>query len=176
MASLYRRLLGPAFDTLPPTLRDFHDVATDWVGHADFTITRSPGWGRNLVANLGGLPRAGERVPIRVRLVAEGDAERWVREFPGQKVESVQRAWDGLLVENFGAVTLGFKLVVEGPVLRLLPARTWVLGVPVPYWLGPHGDGREEGVADGCQIVARAFAPLLGKIVQYEGLVRKGER
>jgi hypothetical protein len=113
---------------------------------------------------------------MRLRLVAEGDAERWIREFGGKRLESVQRMWNGLLVENFGIVTLGFRLVVEGPALRLVPVRTWVLGVPLPYWLAPHGDGREEGLPDGCQIVARAFAPLLGQLVQYGGLLRKGER
>lgn len=176
MPALYRRLLGAAFDTLPPSLQDFHDVTSEWIGHADFNITRAPGWLRNFVANRGGLPRAGTDVPVRLRRVAEGDAERWVREIGGQRLESVQRAWHGLLVENFGALSLGFRLVVEAGVLRLLPVRTWVLGIPLPYWLGPHGDGREEGVADGCQIVARAFAPLLGQLVQYAGLVRKGER
>src|SRR5947199_5112323 len=104
MSSLYRRLLGPAFDSLPATLRDFHDVETEWHGHARFRVTRGRGWLRNLVAAAGRLPPAGEDVPLRLRLVAEGERERWVRHFGGHRLESVQWAQDGLLVESLGAL------------------------------------------------------------------------
>src|SRR5438067_2092278 len=78
MPSVYRRLLGPALDSLPPTLRDFHDVETEWRGHARFRITRARGRLRNLVATLGRLPPAGEAVAVRLRVVAEGARERWL--------------------------------------------------------------------------------------------------
>src|SRR5947199_10800697 len=104
MPSLYRRLLGPAFDTLPPSLRQFHDVETEWRGHARFRITRGRGWLRNLAAAAGRLPPAGEDVPLRLRLVAEGPRERWLRHFGRHRLESVQWAEDGLLVEAFGAL------------------------------------------------------------------------
>ena len=171
MPSLYRRILGPAFDTLPMTLQQFHDVETEWTGHASFRITRGPGWLRNLVAGLGGLPAAGEAVPMKLRIVREGDGERWIREFGGKRLESVQRLWNGLMVETIGAVTLGFQLVAEPPALKLVPARLWMLGIPWFVALGPHGSGIEIGRDDGCAIVARAEVPLLGQLVQYEGLV-----
>jgi hypothetical protein len=106
-----------------------------------------------------------------LRVVAEGDGERWIREFGGHKFEPLQRARGGLLVESFGAVTLGFRLVVEPPALRLEPARFWFLGLPFPRALAPYGTGVEVGRDDGCAIVATAYAPLLGEIVRYEGLV-----
>ena len=171
MPSLYRRLLGPAFDTLPPTLRQFHDVETEWRGHARFRITRGRGWLRDLAARAGRLPPAGEDVPLRLRLVAEGERERWIRHFGGHKLESVQWAEGGLLVESFGALRLGFRLVVEPPALRLEPARAWLLGLPWPLALAPRGTGVEVGRDDGCAIVVRAEVPLLGLLVQYEGLV-----
>jgi hypothetical protein len=171
MASLYRRLLGPAFDTLPPTLRAFHDVETEWRGHATFRITRGAGWLRNLVAAAGRLPRAGDVVPVRLRVVAEGDAERWIRDFGGRRLESVQRAWNGLLVESFGAMTLGFRLTAEPPALRLEPAGAWLLGVPWPRALAPHGSAVEVGREEGFTVVATAYAPWLGLVVRYEGLV-----
>jgi uncharacterized protein (TIGR02996 family) len=89
MPSLYRRILGSAFDTLPPALQDFHDVETEWRGHSLFTVTRSPGRLRGLVADVGGLPRAGQ-VPMRVVLRTEGERERWIRHFGTTKLESVQ--------------------------------------------------------------------------------------
>jgi hypothetical protein len=171
MTSLYRRVLGAAFDTLPRSLQQFHDVETEWRGRATFRVTRGKGRLRNIVATLGGLPPAGDDVPVRLRIVREGDGERWQRDFGGYRLESVQRAWKGLLVESIGAVTLGFRLVVEPPVLRLVPARLWLLGVPWFPGLGPHGSGVETGRDDGCAIVARATFPLLGMLVQYEGLL-----
>jgi hypothetical protein len=176
MASLYRRLLGPALDTLPPTLQKFHDVETEWQGHADFKITRGRGWLRGLIAWVGGLPPAGDAVPMELRIVAEGEAERWIRQFGRHRLESVQRAWKGLMVESFGAITLGFRLVIDRDAVRLVPARAWVLGIPWPLWLAPNGTGIEIGKDDGCSIVARAELPLLGLLVQYEGLVVEGTR
>src|SRR3954468_1420359 len=129
MPSLYRRLLGPAFDTLPPTLRDFHDVETEWHGRARFRITRGTGPLRSLAASAGRLPPAGDDVPVRLRVVAVGGRERWIRHFGRHKLQSVQWAEDGLLVESFGALRFGFRLTVEGPALRLEAARAWLLGV-----------------------------------------------
>ncbi len=171
MSSVYRRLLGPAFDSVPPALQNFHDVETEWSGHARFRITRGRGRLRNLIAALGGLPPSGEDVPVRLRIVAEGPRERWYREFGGHKLESVQWAQDGLLMESFGAFRLGFRVTVEPPALRLRAVRAWVLGVPWPLALAPSGDGEEVGRPDGCAIVARGHAPLLGLLVQYEGLL-----
>jgi hypothetical protein len=176
MPSVYRRLLGPALDSLPPTLRHFHDVETEWRGHARFRITRGRGLLRNLVAALGRLPPAGADVPVRLRIVAEGPRERWprerwLREFGGHKFESVQWAQDGLLMESLGALRLGFRLTVEPPALRLEPVRAWVLGVPWPVALAPSGDGEEVGRPDGCAVVVRGHAPLLGQLAQYEGLL-----
>jgi hypothetical protein len=173
MVSLYRRLLGPAFDGLPPSLRDFHDVETEWHGRATFRVTRGTGWLRDTAAWFGGLPPADEAVPVRLRIMVEGRRERWVRQFGDHHLESVQTAWNGLLVESFGALTLGFRLVAEPPALRLEPARVWLAGMPWPQALAPHGTGVEIGSDEGCAIVATAYAPLLGMIVRYEGLVQR---
>jgi hypothetical protein len=171
MPSLYRRLLGPAFDTLPPTLQNLHNVETEWRGRANFRITRGQGWLRNFLAGCGGLPKAGENVPVRLRIVAEGDRERWIRQFGEHRFESVQWMWNGLLLESIGAVTLGFRLVVEPPALRLEPVRVWIMGVPWFPRLVPRAEGIEVGTADGCAIAVTVCAPLLGMLVRYEGLV-----
>jgi hypothetical protein len=172
--SLYRRILGLAFDTLPPTLRDFHDVETEWHGHSLFTITRPGGRIRGLVADVGGLPRAGQ-VTMRLTLRAEGERERWIRRFGEHKLESVQWTEGGLMLEQIGAIRFGFRLEPAPPALRLVHVRTWVAGLPYPRVLGPIGAGEEIGTAEGCAVSVRAFAPLLGMLVQYEGLVLKGD-
>src|SRR5262249_8142421 len=99
--------------------------------------------------------------------------ERWQRDFGGHKLESVQWQRNGLMVEGFGPWRLGFQLTVEGPALRLTLRRAWFCGVRWPLWLAPGGGGIETGQEDGCAIMARATAPLLGFLVQYEGLVTR---
>jgi hypothetical protein len=171
MPSLYRRLLGDDFDRLPPALRDFHDVERERHFRAVFRITRGRGWVRGLLCRLGRLPPAGAEVPLRLRVVPEGERERWVRDFGGHRMESVQWAAGGLMHESLGAVRLAFRLTVDGTALRLEAVRAWVLGVRWPMALAPRGSGVEVGGADGCAIVARAEAPLLGLLIRYEGLV-----
>src|SRR5262249_50667212 len=132
---------------------------------------RGRGWLRRLLCRLGGLPPAGAEVPVRLRVVAEGPRERWLREFGGHRFESVQWAQGGLLVESLGLVRLAFRLRVEGPALRLEPAKAWLLGVRWPLALAPRGRGVEVAQEGGCAVVVRAEAPLVGLLVQYEGLV-----
>jgi len=175
MTSHYRRLLGPAFDTMPASLRQFHDAETQWDGRATFKITRGKGWLWRLIGWMRRLPPAGEEVPVRLRVVAEGDGERWIRDFGKHRLESVQRAWKGLLVESMGGITLGFRLIVEGNSLRLQPARVWVLGLPWPRWLAPQGTAIEVGQEKGCAVLVRVELPLLGMLVQYEGVVTANE-
>src|SRR5262245_17048141 len=115
MPSLYRRLLGDAFDALPPSLRDFHDVQRERCFRAVFRITRGKGPLCGLLCRLGRLPPAGEQVPMRLRVVAEGQRERWVRHFGSHRLESVQWAAGGLMVESVGPLRLAFRLTVEGP-------------------------------------------------------------
>jgi hypothetical protein len=171
MTSLYRRLLGPAFDCLPRTLQNFHDVESEWRGRARFRITHGTGPLRRLVAGAARLPPAGEDVALRLRIVAVGARERWIRHFGPHKLQSVQWAQEGLLMESFGVTRLGFRLHVEPPALRLEPVGVWVLGVALPRALMPQGTGVEVGRDDGCAIRVRLEIPGLGLVAQYEGLV-----
>jgi hypothetical protein len=171
MTPLYRRLLGDDFDRMPATLRDFHDIPHERRFQASFKIARGRGRLRGLLCKLGGLPPAGEAVPVRLRVTPDGGRERWQRDFAGHKLESTQWMQDGLMTEQLGPWRLGFELHVEGPALRLKLRRAWLLGVRWPLSLGPRGDGVEVGRDDGVAVVARAGVPLLGRLVQYEGLV-----
>lgn len=171
MSALYRRLLGEAFDRLPPALRDFHNVEGERRFLAVFRVTRGRGWLRQLLCKLGRLPPASDAMPVRLRVVAEGQRERWVRDFATQRLESVQWADGGLLVESLGPVRLAFRLLIEGSALRLETVKAWLLGVRWPLFLAPRGRGLEIGREDGCAIVAEAAVPLLGMLVRYEGYV-----
>ena len=173
MPSPYRQLLGIELDRLPSTLRAFHDVETSWRGEALFRVVRGDGWVRNLVAWLGGLPHSGEKVPVILTCTGAvrggRRVEQWDRDFNGFRMRSTQWVWRGLLVESFGWLTLGYRLHVEPPGLRLEVSRAWVAGIPFPLFLAPTGEGLEVGDAHGMNIRVSAFAPMLGLIVRYEG-------
>ena len=101
------------------------------------------------------------------------ESERWLREFGGHRLESVQWAEGGLLVESLGLVRLAFRLEVEGPALRLETVKVWVLGIRWPLVLAPRGSGVEIGQEDGCAIVARPSA-LAGDTGAVRGPCRTG--
>ena len=102
--SLYRRILGDRFDALPAVLRRFHDAEGGGRARGTFRVERGPGRLRNAVASILGMPRAGTDVPVRLQVVAEGDRERWTRDFDGVRVETVQWARGESLMEAMGRI------------------------------------------------------------------------
>ena len=49
---------------------------------------------------------------LRLRVVPEGDRERWIRDFAGHRLESLQWTVGGLLIEAFGLARLAFRVRV----------------------------------------------------------------
>jgi uncharacterized protein DUF4166 len=170
--SLYRRVLGSRFEALPGVLRRFHDSATGGRARGTFQVERGRGFLRNAIASLLGLPRAGVGVPVLLEVSVEGDRERWCRQFPGKIVVSVQWEHDQLLIEKFGVNSFSCILKVNGDELLYEFQQAWLAGIPLPSWLSPRVEGVVKCEEDGWRIVTGVFAPVLGKIVHYEGRVR----
>jgi Domain of unknown function (DUF4166) len=169
--SLYRRVLGDRFDTLPEVLKRFHGAAGKSDARGTFRVTRGSGYLRNLVATLLGMPRAGENVPVHLQVVAIEDREIWLRHFLGQTLKSVQSARGELLMERFGLGSFSCTLEVRGSRVVYVFKRSWFLGVPLPQWLAPCVDSYVDANETGWLVVVHIFAPLLGEIVHYEGWV-----
>jgi hypothetical protein len=169
--SLYRRILGPRFDALPEVLHRFHDAPGGGRARGTFTVERAPGWLRNGLATLLGLPQAAAEVPVRLEVVLEGDREHWVRHFGDRRVETVQWASAGLLMERFGPVSFSSALVLDGSCLRYQFARAWYLALPLPRWLAPSAEGSADAGSGGWRVSVRISAPILGELVRYEGWV-----
>ena len=79
MTSLFRRVLGDAFDTLPPQLRAIHSVTGRETWRGEATITRGTHFLVPLFAAATQLPSSRANVPTSVEFVAT-DAGAGARE------------------------------------------------------------------------------------------------
>jgi hypothetical protein len=173
---LYRRLLGTAYDTLPPTLRRMHELDRHLVAEGRGDIERGMGLVARLIAAAMGFPPAGVDVPVVVAFRCENGREVWRRSFAGCEFSSIQEEgqgrFDRLLCERFGPAAFGLALIVEAGRLRLLLRRWSLFGVAMPLALAP--------VCDACEFEEqgrfRFFVDLrlkwVGLIVRYQGWLR----
>lgn len=169
--SLYRRILGERFDSLPEVLRRFHDTPRGGRARGMLQVERSGGWRASAVASFMGLPEAGTNISTVVEVKVEGDRERWVRRFGERRVETIQWMHDGLLMESFGATTFSNVLTIEDLCLRYDFRRAWFAGILLPRRFAPFVDGRVYAGDGGWRVVVCVSAPLLGDLVHYEGWV-----
>ncbi|MCZ0736801.1 SDR family oxidoreductase [Phreatobacter sp. AB_2022a] len=171
--SLYRRILGPAFDRLPAEIRAMHGAEPRFVvrGRAEVERGRGPlSW---LAGALIGFPKAAADVPLEVVFARDGGREIWRRCFAGRSFSSIQEAGHGkaghLLIERFGVARFDLALVVADGRLSLVPRRWSVLGVPLPLALAPAGSAF-EAVEDGrFRFHVEIGHRRLGLIVRYRG-------
>ncbi len=171
--SLYRSVLGSAFDALPQRLQELHgsSAARQWTGFAD--VRRGRGPLAKLIAALVGFPKEAAQVPLTVSFSSENGGERWTRRFGDQRFTSVQSCGFGrdrhLLLERFGPTSFALALVVDDGRLFLIPRGWYLFGVPMPRFLLPTGSSYEtERDGQFCFDVAIS-APLIGLIVAYKG-------
>lgn len=88
-ASLYQRVLGTAYATLPASVQALHapSAAKRWHGTAH--VERGSGMLSRLLAGRFGFPAAGEQVPVMVEVTDEAGGERWTRTRRGIQVSRV---------------------------------------------------------------------------------------
>jgi hypothetical protein len=169
---LYRRLLGERFEALPEVLRRFHDRPEGGRAHGRLTIERGPGPLRSFLAELLRMPKPGKDVPVTLRVVVEGERERWVRDFGGRCiVETVQWTEGGLLMEALGPTRFASELILDGPTLRYEFRRAWSLGLPLPRLLAPNIEGSVHALETSWRVDVQIAAPGLGELIHYEGEV-----
>lgn len=172
-SSIYQRVLGPAFDRLPLSVRALHasQGRRKWSGIAQ--VRRGPGLLARLAALLFRFPKAGDGIPVVVTFSPDRGGERWTRNFDGKRFDSHQSCGIGkddyLLVERFGAVTVSLALVIDHGKLLLIPRRWSVLGIPMPQALLPVGTSFETEEANRFMFDVEISLPLVGLIVSYKG-------
>ena len=169
--SLYRQILGRQFDALPAALRRFHDAPGGGRARGTFRVDRAAGRLRNALASLLGLPKAGSDVPVHLRVVVEGERERWIRDFQGHRVETVAWVWRDLLMESLGWTSFASALVRDGSRLSYEFRRAWFAGIPIPRWLSPSVESYVDAGEAGWRVVVGISVPVLGELVRYEGWI-----
>lgn len=172
-APFYRHILGSAFDSLPPRVRELHasEAPRRWRGVAEVCRGKSPL--ARLAAAIIGFPKAADAVPVTVSFTPEAKGERWTRDFDGRHFSSLQYAGSGknafLLVERFGPAAFAMALVVDGDRMRLVPRRWSLLGVPMPRFLMPGGPSFETDADGKFAFNVEIRLPLAGLVVAYRG-------
>jgi len=173
-APIYRRVLGTAFDALPPSVKQLHGdpSARRWSGTA--RVERGKGLAGRLLAALLGFPESGNDVPVTVAFKPENGGELWTRTFGARSFRSLQTCGSGrnrhLLVERFGIASFALALV-EGDRLYLVPRRWSVLGVPMPGLLLPRGSSFETERDGRFRFDVTIDLPWVGLVVAYNGLL-----
>jgi hypothetical protein len=172
-APLQARILGAAWEKVPPAIRNLHDVKSRLTAEGRARVDR----GRNILARLIGavfnFPREGDDIPVRIDFVETSGAEIWTRDFAGKRFSSRQFEGRGrsahLLCERFGPVTFGMAIAAEDDRLRLVLRRWSFLGVPLPMWLCPVSDAYETVDQGRFRFYVEISAPWIGLIVRYCG-------
>jgi len=173
---VFARLLGDAFETLAPRVRELHrrPGTHRWRGVA--SVRRGSGWFARLCGWLADMPGATPDTPVDVEIDAGADRENWTRRFGTGVLSTSLWCERGLLRERFGPMTLGFALSAEAGALCWRVREARLLGWPLPLaWFA--GVFARESEADGrYRFEARARFPLAGDVVHYEGWLAAADR
>ena len=178
--SLFARILGSAFDGLPPEIAALHqpEGRECWAGTA--SVERGTGLPARLVAALFGFPPSSAGTPVRVEIETVPEGERWTRTFGDATFSSLLQIGKGrnsrLVTERFGPVSVALALVIEDGRLLFIPRRWSVLGLPMPGALLPRGISFES-VRDGrFHFDVTIAAPLVGLISTYSGYLSRAPK
>jgi YfiH family protein len=166
---VFARLLGDAFETLAPRVRELHRRAGThrWRGVA--AVHRGRGWLARLCGWMAGMPDATPATSIDVEIDAGADRETWTRRF-GADVLSTRLSYDGgLLRERFGPMTFRFGLSADAGVLHWHVREARLLGMRLPAAWFANVVARESECEGRYRFEARAAFPLAGDVVHYEG-------
>ncbi len=165
---LFQRVLGDAFDNLPPTVEALHSREGRSRYRGEVEVSRSQHPLARWLAWATRLPSAGKGA-IEVEIDADGQGERWTRHIGGHAMPSRLWSQDRLLCEQLGLVRFGFALTVEQGVLVWRVARVRALGLPLPARWFDAVQAREYESEGRYWFDVAAAMPVAGLLVHYRG-------
>ncbi len=174
--SLYRRVLGEAFEALPAPVKALHDVciSAEFTGPAE--VIAATHMIAKIIAWTTGFPTRSYRCKVRVRIDVDADGETWHRDFDGHRFHSRLYETQCQLVEQLGAHRITFHLITDSTQLIMQPIAWKTLGIPLPRFLWPSISARETEVDGKFHFdVATAF-PIIGSVIHYRGSLLPTQR
>ena len=172
-ANLYENILGTGYYEQAKPLQNLHKIGTGRNFTGRCKITRGTNPLSHLAAAVFCFPKVGDDIPVSVSLTRKGNKELWVRNFNGRKMRSTQEAGTGrqsrLIIERFGPVAVALAVIIKDGRLYLKTKSWSVLGVPMPRALMPGGDVFEHSADNRFNFHVDICAPIIGRIVKYEG-------
>jgi len=173
--SLYRRVLGRAYATLPEAGQKLHDgTGGTWRGRC--SVEGPVTLAGRLVARLFALPPETADAPIEVDFVVEGGRETWIRRVGGRAMRSEQyiglRRSAGWIVERFGPFAFDLAVPVTDGRLELVMAGMRFAGVPLPRFCWPLVRAAETEDEQGrFRFDVEIGLPWIGRLVRYRGFL-----
>jgi hypothetical protein len=167
--ALYRRLIGDAFDSLPPAVRAVHGCSAGVRAVGRCEVRRGRGLLSRLVARWLGVPPEGRDVALTFDIHTHAGGEDWVRHFGSHVMRS--RFWtpgQGLY-ERLGPIVMLHSLETSGGKLATRLLRLWFLGIPVPKAAYPRIRALADGDGDAYRFDVAAELPWVGLVVSYRG-------
>lgn len=172
---LFQRLLGQSWEQLPQAIRRLHSVTGVSTFSGECTVERGSNPLAQIVARVAGFPTAGARQKIMLQLSPEAAGERWTRNVAGREFSSLLRlsrssaAGVPLLQEQLGVVAVDMEVAVADETLKYVVCHWYLLGIPLPLWLGPQSTARESTEDGRVRFDVEIRHILIGLIVGYHG-------
>ncbi len=168
---LYRRVMGAAFETLAPRVREMHGIWRDGGAEGEAEVIEAANALGRLVARVMAFPPPG-KTPLHVAFSERDGLEHWIRDFGGHRFSSRLSQSGGRLVEQFGPLRFAFELTSEEGALAM-HLRSWsFLRIPLPLILAPRTLAREYEAAGRFHFDVPIALPLIGRVVHYRGWLR----
>ncbi|MEI8281834.1 MAG: DUF4166 domain-containing protein [Armatimonadota bacterium] len=164
---LYRSILGPEFEHLSQTLREFHDEAYSAKGV--FTVTHDSCIISKILIPFLRLPKAGVDLPMTLDIAVQGNEEAWTRFIGPSKLVSHQSNENGLLKEKTDPLTFRFKVSVINGGMEFTQLSCAFLGVPLPKFCSPRVKAKITPATDGWSVHVVISFGQVSTICQYEG-------
>jgi len=169
--TLYERLLGKDFASLPDALRRFHQSASGGVAAGVFQIEGGSTPAGRAIARLLGLPRPARNVATELRVRAVGHREIWERSFGRDHVRTTQWLEQQRLVESLRGTRFTFDVCADHRGIRFHSLGVRWLGIPLPMSLAPHIDAEVVALDDSWEVDVTVTVPKLGVISSYNGQI-----
>jgi hypothetical protein len=168
-SSLYRRVMGAQFASLPAAVQRFHALTGTHVLEGWVDVEAPDSLAAAWLARALGSPRSAHSGALRFELHAGPAMETWTRHFPARTMHSRMTSSGSRLVEHLGWTRLVFDLVHAGDKLQMQLVSLRFLGIAAPSWLRPRVVAEESGDGSRLHFRVRAVLPVIGVVAGYTG-------